>query len=98
MLKPDTEWSFTDRPDIFRICRELGEAGCCLGVSSRADGTITLVNLSAPSFARWPLPPAAIKACQYDESFPVFAGWRCFRGDLAKAFLKVSPVTVKGYR
>lgn len=97
MIKPYTEWSFTDQPDVFRMCRELREAGCSVGVSTRADGSITLVDLTAERFQNRPWVTALVEK-HTPQSFHVFGGWKCFKGDLAKEFLKVSPVTVKGYR
>jgi hypothetical protein len=97
MIKAHVEWSFTDQPDVYRMCRELREAGCSLGVSTRADGAITLVDLNAARFQNRAWVRELVDA-RWQDSFAIFSGWRCFRGDLAKEFLKVSPVTVKGYR
>ena len=97
MIKTHTEWSFTDQPDVYRMCRELREAGCTLGVSTRADGSVTLVDLNADRFQRRLWVDELVEA-HSAKSFHVFGGWHCFKGDLAKEFLKVSPVTVKGYR
>jgi hypothetical protein len=97
MIKAHTEWSFTDQPDVFRMCRELAEAGCSVGLSTRADGAITLVDTRAARFQNRPWFEALLDA-HVADSFDVFGGWVCIRGDLVKEVLKVSPVTVKGYR
>jgi hypothetical protein len=93
MIKPETEWSFADRPDIFRICRELGEAGCALGTATRVDGVITLVNVAA---RRWPYKSLSLVGSE--SSFHVFGPWHCLKGDHVRALLAVHPVTVRGYK
>lgn len=93
MIKAKVEWSFTDQPDVFRICRELREAGCALGTATRADGVITLVDGSADL-------GMAVRFVNIPESerFHVFGSWYCAKGDRVAMLLKVSPVTVRGYK
>jgi hypothetical protein len=92
MIKHKTEWSFTDQPDVFRICRELREAGCPLGLATRADGQITLVDGRDRGLAlRFTKIPES-------ERFHVFGSWYCVKGDRVAELLKVSPVTVRGYK
>ena len=94
MIKHKTQWSFTDQPDIFRICRELRESDCSVGLSTRADGAITLVD-----GARCGLDVARRAAdVPESESFHVFGSWYCLKGDHVARLLKVSPVTVRGFK
>lgn len=104
MIKAAQEWGFTDRPDFVRICRELAETGCALGVvESKGQGAVTLVNYDARI---WPQ-----AALQKGDGIPVVnrgargftitgarGRWYAHRGDLVKDFLGVIPVTVRGYR
>lgn len=94
MIKHKTEWSFTDQPDVFRICRELNEAGCPLGLATRADGQITLVDVGE---CPWP-GKVLVQIRQTGAFFHVFGSWYCLKGDHVAALLKVSPVTVRGYK
>lgn len=94
MIKPKTTWSFTDQPDMFRICRELREAGCALGTATRADGVVTLVDVDALNMGA----VFRFQAVPKSERFNVFGSWYCAKGDHVASILKVSPVTVRGYK
>jgi hypothetical protein len=93
MIQATQEWGFTDIPDFTRICRELGESGCALGlVESRGLGAITFVDFNARV---WPQ-----RALQLEPSLrvPGAPGWHGYRGDHVKKFLGAIQVRVKGYR
>jgi hypothetical protein len=94
MIKPKVRWSFTDQPDIFRICRELAAAGCPLGTATRADGTITLVDSASVDPGTW----VRFVNLSPELRFHVYGFWWCAKGDRVAALLKVSPVTVRGYK
>lgn len=101
MIQPHCEWGFTDKPDVKRICDELTEAGAVLALITikHTKGSATLVNYSD---RHWP--QMGFESVRHVSATAFFVNdsygntWKCFDGDHVKAFLEVSPVTVKGYK
>jgi hypothetical protein len=89
---PNQEWGFTARPDFARICRELAQTGCAVGlVSMEGEKPVTLIDVTQ----------AGVKVPAGQASAAVagtLGRWRVVAGDLTKAALDVRPVRVEGFK
>ncbi len=102
-MKPAAEWKFRDEPDWPRVCRELREAGCALGlVTVEKKGAppevFTLVNYSARIW-----PTATLRGLEAQERLDngrmfLTGNWYRFRGNAIKALLGVPEVEVRGFK
>lgn len=99
-----TAWKFRDEPDWPRVCRELREADCTLGlVTVEKPGvdaeTFTLVDYSARVWPAKTLDGLERSAGGPGEGRVFLAGdWWRFRGNSIKALLGVPTVEVRGFR
>ena len=89
-MKPNAEWSFTAHPDVPRICRELAQTGCAVGlVTMKGERPVTLIDTRTAK-----VPPGV-------ASRPVVGAaphWHMVADDPTKAALGVRPVRVEGFQ
>lgn len=89
-MRPDQKWGFTATPDFPRICRELAQTGCAVGlVTMKGERPVTLIDTRTAK-----VPPGA-------ASRPVVGAaphWHVVADDQTKAALGVRPVRVEGFK
>lgn len=88
-MKPNQEWGFTAAPDFPRICRELAQTGCVVGlVTMKGERPVTLIDTRSAKVPAGEASRAVIGAP---------AHWRIVADDRTKAALGIRPVRVEGF-
>jgi hypothetical protein len=91
-MKPNQEWVFTATPDFPRICRELAQTGCAVGlVTMKGERPVTLIDTRAKGVQV----PAGVASAAVAGTL---GRWRVVAGDQTKAALGVRPVRVEGFQ
>jgi hypothetical protein len=91
-MKPNAEWGFTAHPDFPRICRELAETGCAVGlVTMKGESPVTLIDMQAKGTQV----PAGVASAAVAGTG---GRWRVVSGDKVKPATGVRPVRVEGYK
>lgn len=87
-MKPNQEWGFTAAPDFPRICRELGQTGCVVGlVTMKGETPVTLIDTRT----------ARVPAGMASRPVAGAPSWHVVAGNASKAALGVRPVRVEGF-
>jgi hypothetical protein len=101
MVTEKEKWGFTDQINWPKLCTELRESGCAVGLVTVKHGEpLTVVNYASRCF-----PVDALRNCRkFTNQEYLYHGhdgldqWVLYRGDHVKAFLGIKPVSVKGYK